>query len=696
MKKNFALIGSAVCMMVLLISSAVFAATFTPGTYEGTGKGYGEKVPVAVTVTVDENAITAVNISGSEEIPFGQMNFDKYSQALIGRSDGEIDAVSGATMTRDGIREAVENALSKARLSSGTAEKTAGAELKAGTYTASATGMDGEVKVTVEVADNRIKSVSIEDNETAGVGDKALALIADQVIEHQSLAVDSISGATVSSAAMKKALEDALSQAGADLKDWRGRKIPVEVKDEDFTYDIVVVGAGYAGIQAALKASLDGAKVALLEKLGIVGGTSIFSSGAFVAAFTKEEVPEKVQIWINRNTEFLNKIDRDKLNKAMENAPEIIALYSEMGIHGKPYKGTGWGIDASEKAIKNASTVKLADVAVHAKGGEYLLDTLMKRLEKNGVDVFVNTPATSLITEEGAVRGVVCNTKRGVKTFHAKAVILATGTFARNAELAKELDPGSEYNFTAASKGDEGDGIVMARKLGAVLYPYQHKMSGIFAPDPYDMPVVGQPSNSYPFNCLLVTSKGERKVSETAGSHFQTEYFIEENAPDFGWVVMDQAIADRFLNLEKYLKATEEGSTYIEAYKASSLEELAKKMKVDATVLAATVTRYNELCKAGRDDDFGKDPKYLDPIDDGTYYAVKEYDLTRGEYGGIVTNEKAQVVDKEGQPIKGLYAAGLISSGELLGDFYPGMEALGICSYMGYIAGREAAAEIAR
>ena len=683
----------ALMCLSLIASVACAEPVFTPGTYEGTGKGYGEKVPVEVKITVDENAITEAVISGSEEIPFGQMNFEKYSAALVGRTDGEIDAVSGATMTRDGIREAVEAALSKARVSK--AETSAAAALKDGKYTASAIGMDGEVKIDVTVEDNKVKAIAIEDNETAGVGDKALSMIADQVIANQSLAVDSISGATVSSAAMKSALEDALKQAGADVKEWRARSIPVEVKDEEFNYDVVVVGAGYAGIQAALKASIDGAKVALIEKLGVVGGTSIFSSGAFVAAFTKEEIPEKVQIWINRNTEFLNKIDRDKLNKAMENAPEIIALYAEMDINGKPYTGTGWGIDASEKAIKNASTVKLADVAVHAKGGEYLIDTLMKRLEKNGVDVFVNTPMTELITSNGAVAGVVCQTKRGVKTFHAKTVVLATGPFARNPELAKELDPGSEHNFTAASKGDTGDGIVAARKLGAVMYPYQHKMSGIFAPDPYDMPVVGQPSNSYPFNSLLVTSKGERKVSETAGSHFQTEYFIEADAPDFGWVVMDQAVADRFLNLEKYLKATKDGSTYIEAYKEDTLEALAKDMKTDAKTFIATVERYNELCKAGRDDDFGKDIKYLDPIDEGPFYAVKEYDLTRGEFGGIVTNDKAQVVNSEGKPIKGLYAAGLISSGELIGDFYPGMEALGVCSYMGYIAGREAASEAA-
>ncbi|MBQ8160810.1 MAG: FAD-dependent oxidoreductase [Clostridia bacterium] len=563
-----------------------------------------------------------------------------------------------------------------------------------GTYIGTGTGMDGQIQIAVTVDESAITSIEIlDDNETAGVGDTALALIAQQVLEGQTLAADTVTGATVSSAAMKTALTDAMTQAGADISQWKSRKSETEVKDEEFDYDVVVVGAGYAGMQAAMKASQDGARVALLEKLGIIGGTSIFSSGAFVAAFTEEEIPEKTQVWLDRNTEYDNQIDRDKLQAAMSNAPEIIALYTEMGIEGKTFMETGWGVDPSEKALKNASTIELVDAEVHPKGGEYLLSTLMDRLTKNGVDVFVSTPATGLLTEEGRVTGVRCETKSGVKTYHAGTVVLATGTYARNKELCAELDPGAELNYTAAAKGDTGDGIIMARELGAALYPYQHKMSGIFAPDPYDMPVVGQPWNSYPYDCLLINSKAERKVSETAGTHFQMEYFIEKDAPDYGWVIMDQAIADRFLNLDKYLSATQNGSSYLQAFKEDSLEKLAQDMNMDPEALKETVEHYNALCLSGEDTDFGKAKEYLSPIDDGTYYAVKEYDLTRGQFGGIVTNDRAQVLKDDGTPIEGLYAAGLISSGDLLGDFYPGMEALGICSYMGYIAGREAAAE---
>ena len=566
-----------------------------------------------------------------------------------------------------------------------------------GTYTATAKGMDGDVTVAVTVSSDAIQSIAVtDDNETAGVGDKALKIVSDAIVADQSLAVDSVSGATVSSAAMKSAVADALGQAGGDADAWKNKEVTKESKDESFDYDVVVVGAGYAGIESALKAMKDGAKVAIVEKLGIVGGTSIFSSGAFVAAFTQDEVAAKTKVWIDRNTQNLNQIDTDKLTTAMSNAPEILADYSALGIEGKPFMETGWGVSASEKAQKNASTIKLADAEVHPKGGEYLLTTLMDQLVKGGVDVYVNTPATKLLTDNsGTVTGIECDTDHGVKTFNAKSVVLATGTYARNTDLCKELDPGSEYNFTAASKGDTGDGLVMARDIGAAVDSYQHKMSGIFAPDPYDMPVVGQPYNSYPYDCVLVNSKAERPVSETAGTHFQMEYFIEKDAPDYGWVVMDQAVADRFLNLDEYLKDTADGSKYIEAYKEDSLDKLAADMKVDSAALQQTISHYNEMCAAGTDTDFKKDAKYLNPIDDGTYYAVKEYDMTRGEFGGLVTNDKAEVLKSDGSAISGLYAAGMISSGDLIGDFYPGMEALGVCAYMGFISGREAASSAA-
>ena len=92
---------------------------------------------------------------------------------------------------------------------------------------------------------------------------------------------------------------------------------------------------------------------------------------------------------------------------------------------------------------------------------------------------------------------------------------------------------------------------------------------------------------------------------------------------------------------------------------------------------------------------FNKDAKYLNPITEGLFYAVKEYDMTRGNYGGILTNADFQVITEAGEPIPGLYATGIISSGDYFGDYYPGREALSLCAHGGYIAGNNAA-EFAR
>ena len=132
-------------------------------------------------------------------------------------------------------------------------------------------------------------------------------------------------------------------------------------------------------------------------------------------------------------------------------------------------------------------------------------------------------------------------------------------------------------------------------------------------------------------------------------------------------------------------------SQLIQAFKADSIEALAEQIGIDPATLAKTVEDYNALCEAGEDTQFGKDAQYLNPINDGTYYAVKEYDMTRGNYGGILTNDRFEVITDAGEAIPGLYAAGIISSGDYFGDYYPGREALSLCAHGGYITGQNAA-----
>lgn len=562
-----------------------------------------------------------------------------------------------------------------------------------GTYEGTGNGIEGAVKVEVTVADNAITAITVtEDNETAGVGEKALKLVADAVVENQSLAVDNVSGATISAMAMKTAIGEAITAAGGDVNEWKSREIKVDAVDETLEYDVVVVGSGLAGLTAALQAEKNGAKVALVEKQSIVGGTSIFSSGNFLAADSEEMKAETAAAWNKRNKiQEVNKVNMDKVNSLLDVSPEVIELYGTLGVS-FDFKAETYTFcpTPSEKSLENCAVIKMPDAPTKNKGCEALISAIEKTLYAEGVDVYMNTTAINLVTEDGTVTGVVADSQRGTKTFMAPSVILATGDYARNDTLNAEYAPETVGEYTATAVGSTGDGMIMALEVGAVMHPYQESLSGNFGADPYDMPYVGQPENPFPFAIVLVDRDGVRKVSEAAGPHDQQVFFIHEDDKDFAWAIFDQEIADRFDNLELYLQKTAGGNNVIQAYKSDSLEDLASQIGVDAAALTATIEHYNELCAAGEDTDFGKAADYLQAIDDGTYYAVKEYDMTRGNYGGILTSDKFEVVNADGAPIAGLYAVGLISSGDYFGDYYPGREALALCAHAGYIAANAA------
>jgi len=282
MKKITALLVS-LCLVLGCVAFAEGAA-FTPGTYEATGKGFGETVPVSVKVTVDENAITAVEIEGDEEVPFGQPQFEAYAAALVGRTDAEIDAVAGATMTRDGIAEAVEKALAEARGESADAGEAAEMAFTAGTYEATSEGYNGPVTVSVTYSDSAIESIDIVSSvETGHVGTVAFDIMIPEMLEANGSGVDGVSGATFSTRALRNAVNDTAQLAGCtNLDAFKAAKVehtagePVEI-----TYDVVVVGAGGAGMAAAAQAAQDGNTVLVIEKNAEVGGNTLVSGGQY-------------------------------------------------------------------------------------------------------------------------------------------------------------------------------------------------------------------------------------------------------------------------------------------------------------------------------------------------------------------------------------------------------------------------------
>ncbi|WP_302950125.1 FAD-dependent oxidoreductase [Holdemania filiformis] len=569
---------------------------------------------------------------------------------------------------------------------------------KAGTVTGTAQGMDGPVSVEVTFDDTKILTIQIvEENETAGICEWVYETLPDQIITNQSLAVDTVSGATVTSNAVLNAVADAVEQAGGSAAALKEKPVVSAAEDAEHETDVVVVGAGLSGLMAALAASSTGARVTLIEKTGVIGGTSITASGIFACAEKEANIQPMFDSWMKKNENNLrNQVDEEMLRALCEVSPEVINLLKDSGVEYEIRTSDSGSqtffSNASEASLRNALTIQMASAEATGKGAENTIKTLTEACEKAGIEIFLNMPATELLIENGNVNGVRSESKKsGNHIFHAAAVVLATGDYAKNAELTAEINPRAAGEYSATAIGNTGDGIKLALSAGGVLDEFQESMSGVFNANPFDMPTIGQKANSYPFESIVLTMEGERVFREDGGSHQQMVHYIRDNALDTAWCVMDQAIANHFVRLDEYLEATAAGSPIIRAYQAATVTELADLMEIDSTVLQNTINQYNVQCEQRNDSDCGKDPKYLDAIDEGPYYAVLLYDGTRGNYGGILTSPQGEVVNAAGQPIVGLYAGGLVSSGAFFADYYPGGEALAVASHMGFIAGRSAA-----
>ena len=564
-----------------------------------------------------------------------------------------------------------------------------------GTYTAAAYGMAGYVRVKVTFDETSITEIKIDDeNQTVGICEEVYDTIPAAIVASQSLGVDMVAGATITSAAVISAVSQCVAQAGGDASALAKVEVPVESADEELDFDVVVVGAGLAGFSAAIKAAQDGAKVALLEKQGVMG-TAVFSSGIMYIAQDSEGVDSMYERWMDDAVTTCEYPTAERVRALCDVSPEVFEFLGSMGFaYTMGLNGNLMPV-ASTGILRNLVPIKLGTKSPHAKGGEAMMRCLQTKAAEFGVDVRMNTPVTQLLSDEsGAVTGVVCETAAGVKTFNAKAVILTSGDYSRNTSMVEQYCPESVRDITSTASGNTGECIQMAVELGAAVYESQQAMSGSLAFDPTNMPVCGQPFDEFPFTCMLVDYEGHRKVREDApNNHVQHQYFKDAERPCAGWAIMDATQARNVWIMDDLLRYTEEGMHNVQAHKADTLEELAGLIDVDATVLAEELDKYNAACEAGEDTEFGKDPEYLVAMENGPYYAVLAYSIIRAIAGGVVTDGDFEVVREDGSAIDGLYAAGIVSSREYWGDYYPGAMAIALCSHGGYIAGRNAAAK---
>ena len=579
----------------------------------------------------------------------------------------------------------------------------------AGTYEATVRGHNADITVSVTFDNSAIKDIVVTDaHETKRVGEVALNEMPGKIIAAQGLGVDAVAGATITSAAIKAAVAACAKQAGADPEALY-KIVPAaeKAKDETYDYDVVVVGGGIAGMMAAAKAHEQGATVALIEKEGLLGGSSVNTSGVWQGNPDNSDDAKELWIkaWLNSQNEVtaVGFPKEEMIRATADISYDSISFLKSIGLNytvrhqiglDKTALNTAGGSKASGSI---ASTTYVIPDVQDTKRGWKICEVLNDYLVKENIAVFLNTPGTKLLMNgDGSVAGVVSETKRGTKTFKSKAVILCTGGYHQNEAMMKKYMPISAGNYSASAIGNTGDAITMGEAVGAQVYDNQVVFGGYFVFNPRDVYRGGYAYSDTIPNTLYVSKYGDRRFKEDGHAYSATAMYNIYGEPTFVWDIIDSDAIDSIaIRTDMYTIGADEilanKNGLYEVYKADTLAELAEKIGVIPTLFLKTVEHYNDLCDRGVDSDWGKSPQLLEKIDKGPFYAIKGYSCDRSTVGGIVTNVNSEVISQNGAVIPGLYAAGDASNRAFYGGAYLGASGLTVASTRGYMSGRNAA-----
>ena len=597
-----------------------------------------------------------------------------------------------------------------------------------GTYTATAQGNNGPVTVSVTFSADAITDVTVvEHSETAGLSDRPITEIPAAIVENQSLAVDTVSGATNSSNAILTAVADCVAQAGGDVEALKAvavEKAPVE--DVEATYDVVVLGGGGAGLTASITAAQNGAKVILVEKAGSLGGNTLIAGQGFNACDPERQAnTEMSEALLGQLKSYLDLDPADfgafaevletvkgQINDyiasgstTLFDSPELHMLHTYMGGKRTGLDGTVIepdlelartfatnALDALEWAESigaqwNDTTSTILGAMwprSHGLANGNVITILTDAAKANGVEIVTDTRANELIVENGKVVGVKATTSEGANvTLHANSgVVLATGGFSANAPMVVEYNnywPGLSDTMPSTNAPTiTGDGIVMAKAVGAdlvgmgfaQLMPSSHPVDGSLFSG-----IWGSAETQ-----VFVNKEGKRYVNEYAERDVLSKAALEQTDGIF-YIICDNKIAKN----ADVAGMEAKGNVVV----ADTLEELAEKLGIPADTFVETIERYNSFVDAQKDDDFGK-PLFGEKIDEAPFVATPRSPSLHHTMGGVKIDTNTHVISTEGNVIDGLYAAGEVTGGLHAGNRLGG-NAMTDFLVFGRIAGENAA-----
>ena len=598
----------------------------------------------------------------------------------------------------------------------------------AGTYTATAQGMNGEVTVSVTFDNSSIKKITIDKHqETVGISDAAIKQIPEQIIKMQSLAVDTVSGASVTSKAILSAVSSAVEQAGGDVDTLKMSKMQAKAgKTIQKTADVIVVGGGGAGLSAAIAACQNNAKVILIEKTALLGGNTIRAGGPYNAVDPERQAnvqpaSEAAMKSLERLLKVSPKNDlhkkyQDQLQKELDayKAQKPNHLFDCLALHilqtydGGDYAGKiefiekmcSESLNAAEWLESNGLVWRdtivtvpgglwpRAHVPQNAAGSDYI-NTNKKLAEKMGVEIILNCKGESLIKKDGRITGVKAVQSNGTQVIlnAKKAVVLASGGFAASKEMRKKYNSLLNENLgTTNNPANTGDGITMAEKVNANLIGMEY-IQCLPLGNPETGGLNGWIGGIGVEYYYQVNKSGKRFMAEDGRRDVMTKALLEQPG-SFSYVIADSHVTFKD-GKNLWGDDVEKLVADKKIFRADTIEDLAKQIGIDPTVLKQTNDAFNKAVEAGKDNEFGRS-LFGQKMDKAPFYASPRMPTVHHTMGGIEINLDTQVLDKNGNVIPGLYAAGEVTGG-IHGKNRLGGNALVDIHVFGRIAGTNAA-----
>lgn len=504
--------------------------------------------------------------------------------------------------------------------------------------TASVGGFGGKVTVEVTTEGEKIKDLKVVSHkETAHIMDRAFPILKERILEAQSPIIDSVSGASFTSFAVKKAVADVLKKEGKDF----GRitfktKAPEQpaMIGETVNTDIVIIGGGPAGLAAAISAKEAGAdKVTIVEKLDILSGNGKFDMNFFDMINSKAQkangINDSVEAFIKDKSNPRDTAERTRVQA--EGAYVLDEWLRGMGINLNYNYG-----------LRN----HMAEADAYA--GAHIQDGLERKVKELGVDVRTGTKGLDFIIENGKVTGVKVQKKNLTYDINAKAVIVATGGFSANKALLAKYAPGSEKVETSNQLGATGDFVPVFEKNGMKMENMEVlSVFKMIISKTRDLTGAGD-------GFVLVNKNGERFIDETK-SGLPMAYTILEQPESKVFYIYDQNLYESAYRLKKHVA---QGLHT----KADTLEELAEKLEIPKDKLVATIDTFNKGVRGEVKDPFREKAFTREFKNQGPYYGVQVESAIHMTKGGVAANEKAEVLYENGEIVEGLYAAGEVTN----------------------------------